>query len=143
MSNKIPKLRSRNFDTHSLGLRKLEVTSATDLLLTGYVWGYAQNLREGLKKKFGIRFKGLVITSSNRKGYNDTVKGAAANSHHIFRRDKNGQIHVAFDCYGIGISLHELYTYAIKNCQGEIYLNKAQNIVHIAPVPQEDEHWIE
>lgn len=137
---KVPVIKSRNFSSFDVARSKTEVDSI-GLYLTGYAHGYSQALRDACFKKYGERFKGLVITSSNRSEYNDSVPNAAENSHHEWRVEKNGQLHVALDFKPIGITLDECYDVAIATLRGEIYLNRKEGIVHVALVPMEDEHW--
>lgn len=139
---KIPFIKSRNFDTPAVA-RTAMMADLQGMVLTGFVMGHAQALRDALSKHFGPKFKGLVLTSTNRAEYNSSVGNAATNSHHIWRVDPDGQLHVAYDCKPMGITLDELYNFAVKFCRGEIYLNRNQGIVHIAPVGMEDEHWIQ
>lgn len=137
---KLPFIKSRNFTSHEVA-RSSQVRDDIDIYLTGYCHGFAQGLRDALSKKFGSKFRGLLITSSNRAAYNHLIKNAASNSHHIFRVDPDGQLHVSLDMKPIGITLDQLYDFLVANYRGEIYLNRAQGIVHAALVAQEDEHW--
>jgi hypothetical protein len=139
---KVPFIKSRNFKSYDI-CRSADTVTETGLYLTGYVHGHAQGLRDSLYKKYPERFKGLVLTSTNRGAYNTDIKNAAKGSHHVWRVESNGNLHVAYDCYGVGITLQELYDHAVATCRGEIYMNKPEGIVHIAPVPMEDEHWIQ
>lgn len=139
---KVPFIQSRNFNSHEIA-RSATSVDAVGLYLTGYAHGVAQMLRDACFKKYGNRFKGLTVTSSNRAAYNGNVKNAAANSHHIWRVEADGSLHVAMDFRPIGITLTELYDTARSLFRGEIYLNNAEGIVHVAIVPMEDEHWIQ
>lgn len=139
---KIPFIKSRNFTSSDIARIATDVDEKT-LYLTGYAHGVAQMLRDACYKKFGNRFKGLIATSTNRASYNDRVSNAAENSHHIWRVEADGSLHVAIDFKPIGISLDELYNLAINTFRGEIYLNREQGIVHVAIVPMEDQHWIQ
>jgi hypothetical protein len=138
---KVPIAKSRNFTAADVARSATDVDAA-GLLITGFVMGHAQGLRDALSKHFGPRFQGLTLTSTNRAAYNDTIQNAADNSHHVWRLE-NFFIYCAYDCKPHGITLRELYDFAIKTVRGEVYLNTAQKIVHIAPVAFEDEHWIQ
>lgn len=137
----VPLIKSRNFNSHDVCRGANSVDDVT-MYLTGYAHGCAQALRTSLALKYGEKFKGLEITSSNRAAYNDTVDGAAKKSHHIWRLDADGSLHVAMDLKPLGITLQELYDHTVATCLGEIYLNIPEGIVHYAPVPQETQHWI-
>lgn len=139
---KVPFIKSRNFKSHDI-CRSADVVDEKGLYLTGYVHGHAQGLRDSLYRKYPQHFKGLVLTSTNRAAYNSGIKNAAKESHHIWRVKSSGDLHVAYDCYPVGITLRQLYDHAVATCRGEIYLNEAEGIVHIAPVPMEDEHWVQ
>lgn len=138
----IPFIKSRNFKSYDI-CRSAKDVDNIGVYLTGYVHGHAQGLRDSLYKKYPERFKGLVLTSTNRSAYNGTVKNAAKDSHHKWRVEPDGDLHVAYDCYGVGITLQELYDHVIATCLGEIYMNIPEKIVHIAPVAMENEHWIQ
>lgn len=138
-----PNYKSRNFTVLEV-TRKKQYVNSDDLLLSGYMWGYVQAIRDAAANYFGSRFKGLRITSSNRAWYNSDVPNAASNSHHIWRvEDDTQEVHVAVDVIPIGVGLEEFYVFVSSTFKGEIYLNKEEGIVHIAPVPMEDEHWIQ
>lgn len=137
---KIPFIKSRNFSSAEIARSKTDV-DAVGLYLTGYAHAQSQALRDACALKYGSRFKGLVINSSNRIDYNDDVPNAADNSHHMWRLEKDGRLHIAVDYKPLGITLDELYNVAISIMRGEIYLNRSEGIVHVAMVPMEDEHW--
>lgn len=141
-TRQIPLIKSRDFDTKEVA-RSAMIVDDIGMVLTGYAMGYVQVLRDACAKKFGKRFQGLEVTSSNRNGYNDQVPGSAKNSHHIWRIDSDRKLHVALDLKPKGITLHEFYNLAVTICRGEIYLNSKEGIVHVALVPQEDEAWVQ
>lgn len=138
---KIPFIRSRNFSSHEIARGALDV-SEEQYALTFFAMGYAQAVRDRAAKHFGKRFEGLVITSSNRAGYNDSVPLAAKGSHHIFRVDPTTrQLHCALDIKPLGVSTLEFFNFMQANFRGEIGHEPKRGVVHFAPVGMEDEAW--
>ena len=83
----------------------------------------------------------ITITSGYRSaGYNATLKGAAPNSHHIWRYEGDRMLW-AMDIISPKLSAPELYERVRKLVVGETYLHKALQFVHFSPQAQ-DEEWV-
>lgn len=141
----IPLIKSRNFNSHEIAHRGAKNAVHTDeqVFMCGYQMGYLQAARDSVSKHFP-EFEGFTITSGNRDGYNHTIEGAADDSFHIWRVEKRKKtVITANDFRPVGIPMEAAYNHLIRNFRGEIYWNKKKDILHLAPVAIQDEHWIQ
>jgi uncharacterized protein YcbK (DUF882 family) len=96
--------------------------------------GYIQAIRDILKVP-------IVITSGYRSpAYNQSI-GGSANSYHMWRFDKDGKPIFAMDIISPGMSAAKLYELVHPIVNGEVYLHKKLQFVHVGPYGA-DENWI-
>lgn len=101
--------------------------------------GDIQRLRDYLSFKMDEDIP-LVITSGYRSPkYNKTV-GGSKNSHHVWRIVDNRMIY-ALDFYSPKLRADILYDLARPVVQGETYLHREKQFVHMS-VYGPDEEWI-
>lgn len=96
--------------------------------------GYIQALRDTLKVP-------IVITSGYRSPSRNQAIGGSANSMHMWRFDKDGKPIFALDIISPGMSAAKLYEAIHPLVNGEVYLHKKLQFVHLAPYGA-DENWI-
>lgn len=125
-------LRTKNFTFNEVAHRPEGLTPDIEPI-TYIAMGYLQCLRDAAQFHFKKQV-GITLTSGVRvPAINQTTKGSAANSYHQWRVDKNKQAVWAVDTVPSGITLQQWYTFAQQYVQGEVYLNRKEKIVHIAP----------
>ena len=97
--------------------------------------GYIQALRDTLKVP-------IVITSGYRSPSRNQAIGGSANSMHMWRFDKDGKPIFALDIMvPPSMPAAKLYELVKPLVQGETYLHRKLQFVHIAPYGV-DEEWV-
>lgn len=135
------RLRSGNFTLGEIIHRVVDVSLGV-LLIGSYRMGYAQAFSDYLFMKVGKRVRLKVQSGWRSKEYNATIKGAAANSLHIWRTVLQGlfdRIISANDFTSPDMSKEELHEHFSNFVQGETYLHRRLGFNHVADgVPDED-----
>ncbi len=129
----------KNIVTRNFKLSEVVHSPLEDLPLELYpvaciALGYIQALRDTLKVP-------IVITSGYRSPSRNKAIGGSANSMHMWRFDKDGKPIFALDIISPGMSASKLYEAIHPIVNGEVYLHKNLQFVHLAPYGA-DENWI-
>lgn len=133
-------IRTRNFSLW-------EVVHRCELVEDDLIWdigkvalGYIQCLRDALSERYEAQIP-LVITSGYRSPKYNKQIGGSPNSYHMWRKSKNGIIW-ALDIKSLVLPAPDLYNIVKDYVQGETYLHKRYNFVHIAPNGP-DQEWVQ
>lgn len=132
-------MRSKNFTPSEVANRPVAKLKNPATKISLYVMGEIQGFRRYCCLELGKEVQ-IIITSGYREPEYNAEIGGSKNSYHIWRIDEQGYIIWACDIKSPQVAPEQLYELASNFFDGEVYLHKRLQFVHVSSYGP-DEQW--